>query len=161
MALTTALTIFVAIALMFSVSHALPSTERKKSKPMEESPEPSSEEVCVDVSHLREYDSVELVHARPIRARVFCPEGTSLPCATADHLLRVDGRPVSYRDFCAMAVCERRFMNVNSVLAHRWKEEIHADGVVLTMLDARHPERLQRLLHRFLAVRRAFVSRFA
>ena len=36
---------------------------------------------------------------------------------------------------------------MNSVYTHVWEEKMHGD-VALTMYDARHPEMMQRVLHR-------------
>lgn len=136
-------------------------------------PSPSSEfeeEVCVDATHLAAYPAHVLVHPTHIDAAVLCPlpvstpasASASLPCATADHLLRIDGVSLSYRDFCGRddVRCESRRMPVNSVFAHLWEETSHSNAipdahVKLTMLDSRHPEVAQKLLHRATALKRA------
>lgn len=122
------------------------------------SPE-DDDEVCVDAKHLAHYPSHLLVHLTPFRASVLCPLSSTLPCATADHMLRVEGKSMSYREYCSIVKCSKDEMDVNSVMSHVWKETAHDNGrAMLTMYDARHPESLQRMVHRVTALRRT-VSR--
>lgn len=121
----------------------------------------NSEEVCVDASYLSQYASHHLVHTTHLTADVLCPLGQyeSLPCATADHMLRVKGQSMSYRQFCESVKCTGKRMQVNSVLSHLWNDEMHHDNVALTMFDARHPESIQKALHRLISLRRSVFSR--
>lgn len=124
----------------------------------EPSPEPSlpiEGEECVDAQYVTRYGPDDLVHDPHILAQVLCPVNSSLPCGTPDHMLKIQGTPVSYRQFCDIVRCERTTMHVNSVLSHIWEDEEHDRGIVLTMLDVRHPERVQTIVHRTVAARRA------
>lgn len=138
----------------------------KHSPEPDETAEASSDaddEVCVDAKYLTSFPAHTLVHTTAIRAAVLCPQSSSLPCATADHMVRVNGMATSYRELCNRAgvACESKRMAVNSVLSHLWEETTHDDGVSLTMLDARHPETLQKMMHRAIAVRRSIARVFA
>lgn len=151
-----------ALCAMLLLATAAPPTFRQEE--MEESVSPTPEEspedeVCVDATYLSKVPSAHLVHAEHIMAPVLCPKGSlsTLPCATGDHMVRVDGVPTSYRTLCESRACDAKRMRVNSVLSHIWKEEAHADGVTLTMLDARHPEVFQKALHRLTSLRRSVV----
>jgi len=108
--------------------------------------------VCVDATYLRNYPRRSLVHAEHVLADVLCPSHPSLPCATAYHMVRHNGRPLSYAQYCHQhnATCARGRMAVNSVWSHKWIDEDHGDGLHLTMFDARYSETAQRGLHRLL-----------
>lgn len=122
--------------------------------------EPSPEDECVDITHLTAYPSHALVHEEHITADVFCPRDSSLPCATANHMLRVEGKSVSYREYCEVVSCDKKTMKVNSVFSHMWEEQTHNNGVVLTMFDGRHPETVQKALHQLMAAGRSVANRF-
>lgn len=157
------LLVLFAFAVIFAATFAAPTAsiddlirELEPSHDPEMSPEESpEEEVCVDAAHLADYPASSLVHASHIDASVLCPASSTLPCATADHMVRVAGKSISYRQLCERRACEKRSMPVNSVLVHAWEETTHEEDVVLTMFDARHPELVQRVLHRITALNRA------
>lgn len=119
----------------------------------EESPEPEEEE-CVDARYLTSYSAEHLVHPAHMMADVLCPADSTLPCGTANHMVRIAGKPISYAALCETRKCTADRMLVNSVLSHEWKEQKHGEGLVLTMFDVRHPEVAQKTLHRFIAMRR-------
>lgn len=146
------LTLFFLAVLSVSV-HGATVEETMTAEPTPE----SDDEVCVDAKYLASFPAHTLVHTKAIRAAVLCPQSSSLPCATADHMVRVNGMATSYREYCNRAgvSCESKRMAVNSVLSHLWEETRHDDGVSLTMLDARHPETLQKMMHRAIAIRRS------
>ena len=62
-------------------------------------------------------------------------------------MVRMNGESLSYKQLCERVVCTKKTMAVNSVYTHVWEEKMHGD-VALTMYDARHPEMMQRVLHR-------------
>lgn len=115
-----------------------------------------SSEVCVDARYLSYVPSLHLVHKEPILARVLCPQNTTLPCGTPNHMLRIRETATSYASFCLSVPCTHRRIAVNSVLSHRWHEEDHGYGITLTMLDMRHPELIQQVLHSAIAAFRSF-----
>lgn len=130
----------------------------------EPSEEPSTapeedDEVCVDASYLSHLPAHQLVHTESFPASVLCPKDSSLPCATAQHLVRYNGKALSYAGYCDLVECEKKDnVLVNSVLSHKWVDEAHHDNTVhLTMFDARHPETTQKLLHRFIEFKRKFI----
>lgn len=127
----------------------------------EDPAETPEDEVCVEMSYLSRVPSEHLVHASPFSAAVLCPSSSTLPCATADHMVRVAGKSISYRQLCKSTNCEKRNMLVNSVLAHAWTETMHDGNTALTMFDARHPEFVQRVVHRVISMRRAIIRPFA
>lgn len=139
---------------------AAPSPEGSPEESPEDSLEPSvspdveeEDEVCVDEKYLlARHARHELVHAAPLLAPALCPGG-DLPCGTANHMVRVDGNPISYRQLCDIRECTKRNMLVNSVLSHVWKEIEH-DGVTMTMFDTRHPEAAQKAFHWTIAQKR-------
>lgn len=139
-------------------------TEEVNTEEASSSPEEASE-VCVDASYLHKggYSGNWLVHSESVQqAEVYCPLGEhgNLPCATADHMVRFKGEGMSYRQLCGTeeVSCNRRRMSVNSVLSHLWTEVRVHDDVVLTMLDARHPEFVQKSLHRLVSVKRSIAK---
>lgn len=146
-----------------------PSPEMTAEEALVETPEDTEEsdaqeassvegsEQCVDASYLSSYFADQLVHKKSIQAMTLCPKDSSLPCGTPDHLIRVDGVSTSYREYCQAVACSTNRMAVNSVLSHLWTEEVHSHGVVLTMFDARHPETVQKVLHRAIASGRQLV----
>lgn len=141
-----------ALAAPFSIKQdASPSPS--PSDDMDASPEPD-DDVCVDASYLINYASHQLVHVKHIMADVLCPKDSSLPCATANHMIRIDGKAASYVQYCERYACADNKMEVNSVLSYMWEDEDHDNGVKLTMFDVRHPEKVQIILHRLTAVRR-------
>lgn len=80
-------------------------------------------------------------------------------------MVRVDGVAMSYRALCQLSdvTCARKQIQVNSVLSHMWQEEVHSHvgrNVVLTMFDDRHPEFVQKVLHRVLSLRRSVARVF-
>lgn len=150
----------VAFASPFSVRQDA-SSSPTVSPTMSISPSPSKgaadssdNDVCVDASYLFNYASHQLVHAKHIMADVLCPAESSLPCATPNHMIRIDGKAASYAQYCERYACAENKMEVNSVLSHIWEDENHGNGFELTMFDYRHPENLQIVLHRLTAMRR-------
>lgn len=139
-------------------AEASPDEEEIGEASAEASPEAS--EQCVDAKYLSEYPRAHLVHTEAVVAEVLCPMHATLPCGTADHVVIVRGKHLSYREYCTVLKCTTARMEVNSVLSHIWDDEQHAGDVKLTMLDARHPAMLQRLLHRFIHTRRSLQSSF-
>lgn len=129
----------------------------------EPEPEASSEEVCVDARHLADVPAHHLVHAEHVLADAYCPLSSSLPCGTADHVIRLrDGPTVTYAQYCVDRECRRERMLVNSVLSHLWTDEEHDAGdVSLTMLDGRHPAVVQRTFHRTISLARRVARVFA
>jgi hypothetical protein len=121
-----------------------------------------SKSKCVDAEWLvRAHPEAagQLVHASHVRAPVLCPEGSSLPCATAGHVVEAGGVALTYAQLCALHTCEAREMEVNSVYTHRWEAAAHklADGrsVGLTMYSDDCGFWLQAAAHRALEAVRA------
>lgn len=147
----------VSAAVPIAVRQTSPTPSPSASDDAETSPEP--EDVCVDAAYLSKYSAEHLVHPEHLLKDVLCPVDSSLPCATANHMLRVDGKKVSYALYCETKECTTGSVEVNSVMSHMWKEEEH-DGAVLTMFDHRHPEIVQKVLHRLISFRRAAAKKF-
>jgi hypothetical protein len=103
-----------------------------------------------------------LVHSSHIRAPVLCPQGSSLPCATAGHVVEAGDVALTYAQLCALTQCEARVAEVNAVYSHRWGATSHkvADGrsVRLTMFSDECDARLQIAAHRALEATRAVVT---
>lgn len=159
--------LFLLLSLLAMMVYGLPTAFRQDDDDdghEEKSPEASKDEddedeVCVDASYLSKFQSHHLVHTEHLVSDVFCPKGqyASLPCATGDHMLRMAGVSLSYREFCESHKCDNKRMPVNSVLSHVWEEESHGN-VVLTMFDSRHPEVFQKAIHRLTSLRRSVVG---
>eukprot|EP00177_Eucheuma_denticulatum_P008239 GFKZ01014992.1.p2 GENE.GFKZ01014992.1~~GFKZ01014992.1.p2 ORF type:complete len:177 (+),score=18.87 GFKZ01014992.1:417-947(+) len=125
----------------------------------EESPVAGDEDpICVETAYLARlgHPPTNLVHRRSILANAFCPPA-ALPCGTRHHRLRLNGRDLSYEQYCQQVVCTRKLVEVNSVWSHLWQDR-HVDGVVLTMMDHRYPEMPQKLLHRAMSAVRTVVG---
>lgn len=152
LALLALFTVLLSPALCSPFAWSMRQDAEESAEP-EGSPEP--EEVCVDARYLSRYTADNLVHMAHITADVLCPTDSSLPCATANHMVRLNGKAISYAALCEERKCTIDRMQVNSVLSHKWTEQEHDNGVVLTMLDARHPETVQKSLHRLTSARRA------
>jgi hypothetical protein len=134
-----------------TVTRGSSSTDKTKSK-----------STCVDAEWLvRAHPEAagQLVHASHVRAPVLCPQGASLPCATAGHVVEAGGVALTYAQLCALHTCEAREMEVNSVYTHRWEAAAHklADGrsVGLTMYSDDCGFWLQAAAHRALEAVRA------
>lgn len=155
------LAFFTVLATVFAAPYSLKQNDSPSPSPedMDMSPDPDAEEVCVSASYVSKYARHELVHAEHIMADVLCPVDSSLPCATSNHMVRVNGLTKSYSQYCELNKCAKDKMEVNSVLSHIWQDEDHGNGVQLTMFDVRHPEMVQKVLHRLTAVRRGIVGK--
>lgn len=87
------------------------------SPPLPMTPEVDEEEVCVDARLLTHLPASDLVYGdQHRRAAVLCDDMGS--CATAGHMVRFRGEPMSMRSYCllrrAVARCVRRVSLVNS-----------------------------------------------
>lgn len=128
---------------------------------MSPSPEESpgdDDEICVDQAYLYAlgHSRRDMVHKDGIVATALCPGGT-LPCGTANHMVRVNGQSMSYDELCETRDCETKVMTVNTVYTHLWEEREH-DGVVMTMFDRRYPEMGQKVAHWVLRKARTVVG---
>lgn len=133
--------------------------------------------VCVDQEYLVRigFTQESFVHDNGIESTVLCPIKSSLPCGTADHMVRVDGTTMSYDDYCALSgvSCSQREMVVNAVYSHMWDEMTHvtrlqdpssssaSHNVELTMFDARYGETQQIVLHAAMRNMRRVRKRFS
>ena len=117
-----------------------------------------NEDVCVDVAYLTAlgHTTDQFVHTSPFLASTVCP-GNGLPCGTANHMVRLNGENLSYKQLCERVVCTKKTTVVNSVFSHVWEERVHGD-VALTMYDVRHPEMMQLMLHRVMHLVRKIVA---
>lgn len=135
------------------------------------SPDDDDDEICVDVKYLATKgftSSQHFVHRQHFKANVLCPMSNGLPCGTANHAIRINGKGnevkkiTSYKTFCSVYKCERKRMLVNSVWSHIWNENEHGvidesqenENMKLTMFDQRHPQSMQLALHRIMATTR-------
>lgn len=132
----------------------LPTPSPSQTRSGKENSNSANSEVFVEAGYLSKYKIHELVHLEHISAHALCPLNSTLPCGTSDHMLRVHGMPMSYYAYCQRSevVCVGKQVKVNSVMSHLWKDANHSNGVLLTMLDSRHPEIVQRMLHRSIAL---------
>ena len=123
--------------------------------------------VCVDAAFLeeRKIERAHLVHHEHIHSDVLCPVNSTLPCATPEHAVTVNGTLMSYRQFCSQrgTECTSTRLFVNSVLVGHWTLEPHQHRsqttVHLTMYDYRYPRVLQHVLHGFISMQRTLTSR--
>lgn len=138
--------LLLVMCALFAVTFARTFEETMEPSPSEEMGD-DDEEVCVDQAYLVSlgHSRRDMVHKDGIVATALCPGG-SLPCGTQHHMVRVDGKAMSYGELCETRQCETKVMTVNSVYTHLWEEREH-DGVVMTMFDRRYPEVGQMIAH--------------